>query len=769
MKNLRLLVCLIIITFIPISGQDLYDINTITEIEITFAETNWDYLLDSYVSAGNEERLMGSVSINGMIFDSVGVRYKGNSSYRATQVKNPLNIKLDHIIDDQEYQDYGTLKLANVYKDPSFIREALGYEIARQYFPASQANYARVSINGTYLGLYTSVQDVDKHFARSHAYDDDATRIKGEITGNAHPGSMGGVWQYFGTDSSDYFAKYAMESDVGWTDLVDFLDTLNNHTSEVEKVLNIDRHLWFLAFQNLLVNLDGPINNPQNYYLFKDELGRFNTIPWDLNECFGVFATLQTSGQLGTYQMQRLSPFVNMNESDYPVISKVLTNDTYKKMYVAHMKTMLEDVILSGWYSQRAFELQDIIASEVAADPNKFYTYANFLANINGSVSSGGPPPGQSIVGVAQLMDTRGSYLSTLTEFLAQAPEITQSSTNPIQVSADSTLNIFVEAEYASSVFLLYRETVSEPFHTLEMQDDGLHADGASGDGIFGSGDLQVNSDLQYYFYAENDAAISFLPEHASNDLYLVSVVGDIVINEFLAINDLSNADQDGEFDDWVELFNNTSSDIPLAGYFLSDDGTDLTQWSFPDTVIPANGFLTIWADNDEEQEGLHANFKLSASGETLYMLNPDTMIINEITFGEQVADSSWGRNPDGMGSFERMLPSFNGTNNPLTSTVSEPRVLPNGFILSPNFPNPFNPRTTLRYHLTESSDVSLVIYDVQGREVRSFEVSHEAPGWQKIVWDGLSNTGLPVSTGIYLAQLQAGNEVGVVKMTYLK
>ena len=130
-----------------INSQDFYDINTINTIEITFAESNWDYLLDQLYGEGDEERLIGTIAINGEVFDSVGVRYKGNSSYTANQVKNPLNIKLDHIIDDQSIEGYGTIKLANAFKDPSFIREVLSYEIARKYFPASLSNFANVYIN----------------------------------------------------------------------------------------------------------------------------------------------------------------------------------------------------------------------------------------------------------------------------------------------------------------------------------------------------------------------------------------------------------------------------------------------------------------------------------------------------------------------------------------------------------------------------------------------------------------------------------------------
>ena len=103
-------------------------------------------------------------------------------------------------IDDQTIDGYGTLKLANVFKDPSFVREALSYEIARKYFPASESNYANVYINGTHLGLYTNDQSVDKFFMRTHFASDENTRVKGELTSSGGP-PTGGVWEYFGEDS----------------------------------------------------------------------------------------------------------------------------------------------------------------------------------------------------------------------------------------------------------------------------------------------------------------------------------------------------------------------------------------------------------------------------------------------------------------------------------------------------------------------------------------------------------------------------------------
>ncbi len=153
--------------------QDFYDIETINTVELIFAESNWDEILDSLRLAGDEDRLAATAIINGEQFDSVGVRYKGNSSYNPMNVKNPLNIKLDYILDDQLLEGYGTLKLANCFKDPSFIREAVSYEIGRKYMAASQSNFANVHINGELIGLYSSVQDVDKYFLRTHFSSDE--------------------------------------------------------------------------------------------------------------------------------------------------------------------------------------------------------------------------------------------------------------------------------------------------------------------------------------------------------------------------------------------------------------------------------------------------------------------------------------------------------------------------------------------------------------------------------------------------------------------
>ena len=745
-------------------AQDFYDIGTINTIEITFRESNWDFKLDSLVADGNEHRLVGTATINGIQFDSVGVRYKGNSSYSPNRVKNPLNIKLDYILDNQLIENYGTLKLANVYKDPSFIREVLNYEIAQKYMPASNANFINVYINGTHLGLYTSVQSVDKFFMRTHFAGDENPFFKGELTDEMP--TLRTVWGYLGTDSTNYFDYYELKSDNGWTDLIGFLDTLNNNNTQVEEVLNVDRHLWMLAFDNLLVNLDAPINFAHNFYLYKDDAGRFNPIVWDLNESFGGFSMLLNGGPLSVTQMQQLNPFLNSSSSDFPIISKILSNDTYKKMYVAHMKTMIEDNFSNNWYETRALEIQSNIDADVQADPNKFYTYNDFLNNINNSVGGGPPPAGQPIVGITQLMNARVTYLNSQPEFLAPAPQISNISTTPTSPSPYSNVWFNAEVSNATSVMLAHRSSITNQFDKTEMFDDGNHNDGTAGDGIYGVSITIGTNDVQYYFNAENTDAAKFSPVRAEYEYYSLSVTGDVVINEFMADNDTTIADQDGEYDDWIELYNNTGSDLSLNGYFLSDDGTDLTQWAFPDTFIAANSYLIVWADDDSGQAGLHANFKISKSGEAIYLVLPDTQIVDEITFGAQSTDFSFGRYPDGTGSFVLMFPTFSAPNQSGITSIGDDQQseLPSQFSLEQNYPNPFNPTTTIGFSLPNAGKVKLTIYNVLGEQVSTLVNEYLPAGEYKYEWQAANLT-----SGIYFYHIQSGLHSETKRMILLK
>ena len=752
--NKLLLLAALLAVILNVKGQDFYDINTINTIEITFEQSNWDYLLDQLYAAGNDERLMGSVTINGLAFDSVGIRYKGNSTYNANQIKNPFNIKLDYIIDDQKLDGYGTLKLANCYKDPSMIREVLGYEIARVYFPASLANYANVYVNGTHLGLYTSDQDVDKLFMRTNFGGDEGARIKGESSG-----PTGSVWDYFGQDSASYEDYYKLESDFGWAELIDFLDVLNNDEDNVEEVLNIDRHLWFIAWSNLFVNLDGPINNPQNYYLYKDHNGQMNPIPWDLNESFGGFSMHQTLGNLNTYQLQQMSPYANENAGNFPIISNILSNNTYRKMYVAHMKTIIEEFISNGYYQTRAEEIQGIIDADVQADNNKFYTYNDFINNLNSTVNGGGPHGGMSVIGLTQLMDARANYLLGLAAFSAQQPEMSDVNITPEEPAPNSEITVTVNAGYADQVFLKFREGYIARFETLEMFDDGAHNDGAAGDGVFGVNKVVSSAGFQYYFYAENADAAAFFPQRAANEFFTISVSGSLVINEFLADNETIIADQDGDYDDWVEIYNNDTEAINLSGYYLSDDAAEPDVWMFPDTTIQAGGYIVVWADKDEEQEGLHADFKLSKEGEAVILSNANLEVVDMVEFDAQDTDISTGRYENGTGDFIQMTPTFGEENLPGIVGIND--IVAQEMPLTV-MPNPFADNLSVVFETETASTVTIMMHSTTGQTIMMAERSFGA-GYNTI---DLNTSGL--SSGVWIMSIQSNDNVTTRKLLRL-
>ena len=119
-----------------------------------------------------------------------------------------------------------------------------------------------------------------------------------------------------------------------------------------------------------------------------------------------------------------------------------------------------------------------------------------------------------------------------------------------------------------------------------------------------------------------------------------------LFINEFMAKNDTTNVDEAGEFDDWIEIYNAGTELQDIGGLFLTDNADNLTKWMIPEgTEIQPQGFLLFWCDEDQEQGELHTNFKLSAGGEFLALVNIDGItILDSITFGDQSADISYGR-----------------------------------------------------------------------------------------------------------------------------
>ncbi|MBL0014705.1 MAG: putative Ig domain-containing protein [Flavobacterium sp.] len=128
-----------------------------------------------------------------------------------------------------------------------------------------------------------------------------------------------------------------------------------------------------------------------------------------------------------------------------------------------------------------------------------------------------------------------------------------------------------------------------------------------------------------------------------------------VVINEILASNNVSIQDEDSSHQDWIELYNTGSTSVNLLGFGLSDDPLLLYKWTFPNVSLGAGQYLIVWAsDKNRSVAGspLHTNFKISASGEALYLTNTVGTTISTVPAANLQADISYGKYPNGTGPY---------------------------------------------------------------------------------------------------------------------
>ena len=682
------LLFLILSSFITHS-QTFYNSNAIQDIRIVFSQSNWDALLDAQEAGAGDYISAQSVTINGQVFNNVGVKYKGNSSYNPNYVKNPLHIELDTYV-NQNYEGYTDIKLSNVIFDPSFVRETTAYSILGQYMHAPLANYANVYINGNLIGLYTNVESISKKFVNTHFGSNNNAFFSCSPPAGAGPGTTNlPNLAYLGTNSASYESAYEIKSTTGWDDLINLTNTLSNNTSNIESVLDVDRALWMLAFDNLFVNIDSYIGQfKQNYYLYKDDNGRFNPILWDLNMSFGTFGQTGTTNLNTTLAKRQLNHLLHSGDAAWPLVQKLLAVPRYKKMYLAHYATMLSENISNNSYFTKAQTFQTLINSSVQADVNKFYTYAQFSSNMTTDIALGM----NTAPGLSNLMSGRNTYLTALSDFTATKPSIsaiTPSVANPA-LGGSVTIRANVTNTNTDAVFLGYRAASNLPFTKVLMFDDGAHNDGASGDNIYG-GLMPISSiTSQYYICAENNTIGAFSPARAEHEFYTITASyptitpGSLVVNEIMAQNTSTVTDPSGDYSDWFELYNNSSVTISLDNLFASDTSTNLLKWQFPSGITMApNSYLIVWADQDLTQEGIHADFKFSASGESCILSYANGIIIENVTFGVQVANMGYARVPNGTGNFVIQAPTFNANNQGLS--ISDFNQQNNQLLIYPN------------------------------------------------------------------------------------
>ena len=524
-KKILLFFGLIILSNIGI-GQDndmkgdFYDITTVRQIKITFEQSNWADLLDSMRIYG-DGLLIGNIEIEGEKYENAGIRYRRTKSFKPGKKHNALHIKLDYINKNQNHEGYETFILSNAVRDPSMVREVLGYEIAGKYMPSPQANYAKVEINKENYGLFVNIEAVDDQFLKKHFGSSDNSFFKCTPTFSDNDKTPEGCKKNiyasleYEPKANCYTRNFELKSKEGWDDLIELTKVLNEDIDKLQNVLNIDRALWMLAFNNVLVNLNSYSGaNSQHYYLYKDGNGQFNTIISELNYSFGSFKSIGSGSDLQLKELQKLNPLLHIDNPTKPLISRLLQDPLIKKIYINHIRTIVYDNFENGYYEEQAKKLQSLIKPHLEEDQNKDYTIEEFEKSLNTTIGKRSKIPG-----IVELMSKRSKFLkknAAVSVFPPVVKNVEVAKRAKFSNEMVNDFNILATVEKrAKRVVLYYRFDPTKKYQKAFMSDDGKNNDGESGDKVFGvtvkPGEGQ--NAIEYFILSENAAAASFTPD----------------------------------------------------------------------------------------------------------------------------------------------------------------------------------------------------------------------------------------------------------------
>jgi hypothetical protein len=705
----------------------LYDVSTVEEVRLYFAQTNyWTLLTQNY---SKKVDIPCTLKYKDITLDSVGVRFKGQTSYSMNNTqKKSFSISTD-AFKDQRLMGYENLNLNNAFQDPSFMREVLYYQLIKKHTLAVKANFVKVYLNDVYWGIYLNVQQQNKDFLQEWYESNDGINIRADVpdgttTGGGPGGGGGAQWgdgtaavNYLGTDTTLYKKYYTLKSSDAnnnpWQELVNASYVLNKSGAALEteapKYFDIDKILWHLACEIAFGDDDSYVyKGKMDYYLYQDaETQRWTSYDYDAN------STLLTAHITW-------SPFYNETKVNYPLLNKLLAVPAFRQRYLAHMRTIIDELLDETQANNLIAQYDALINAGVMSDTKKGTTNAAYTSELTV---------------LKNFIKNRKASLLSNAEVKVSGPVISNSeyringSTASRVVTGDE-VKIVTNVSFADGiqqVNLLYCNGFSGRFATLTMTDDGQNGDATANDGQYTviMPEFETGSLIRFYIEAignNTPKTRTYYPAGAEHHVMIYTIEAKsvtektIVINEFMASNTGVILDDNNETEDWIELYNTTSNAIDMSGFFISDSKDNLTKFEFASgTTIPANGYLIVWADEDKTQGTLHANFKLTASGESIYLIDKSKLILDSLTFGQQTANKSAARIPNGTGPFVIGEHTFGKNNN--NSTAVDDQKYADLKI----YPNPSDGNITIENTLDQN--IKAQIYLSNGNLLNNIEI----------------------------------------------
>lgn len=649
----------------------------------------------------------------GMVADTVyqvGFRLRGNTSRYSP--KKSFKVSFNTFIQGQQYQGLEKMNINGEHNDPSVIRSKLCWDILREFnIPAPRSNHVELYINGDYYGLYINVEHIDEEFVYSRF---------GNKEGNLFKCLWPADLNFFSSDPDEYkFTSgdrraYDLRTNVerdNYDDLYQFIHLLNtipieNLSCEIENLFNVDDFLKILAFDLVSGNWDGYSYNQNNYYLYHNTTtGKFEYIPYDLDNTLGIDWIGRDWGDRDIYDWAK-------HDENRPLHNRILEVPEYRDQFSWYLHQLVNVIMDTTTLFPRIDSLHTMITSSLEKDPyyplNYGYTMIDFHHSydqpLGGHVAYGLKPYITTRIETAKEQLEINNTLPVIKYILSNHPRLEEIPVISAHVSDDTPLTR-VELVYSIN---------NGPEGVLEMQDNGVDFDLMAADQIYTVSLDPVNTEswIRYRVRVNDEEGAGEYAEPCSPGLVhaFENSDPDLVINELMAGNDVTLADEYSEYDDWVELYNRDPDPVWLGDKYLSDDLQDPSRWLLPDSILGPGDFILIWTDGQNGQGPLHANFRLDKSGEEIGIFESpvrNSLLIDYLTFGGQSDDISFGRETDGGTTWIFCFPPTPGYSNTLTSiiesaNINDPLVV---------YPNPVH-HGVIQFNKM----ISLQIYDMTGK-----------------------------------------------------
>ncbi|MCF8404897.1 MAG: CotH kinase family protein, partial [Bacteroidales bacterium] len=559
----------------PIFPDDgvVFNDNIVSRVDITINPDTLEWLYDN-VESYQEFHATFLFTTDGVIetVENIGFRLRGNTSRYSG--KKSFKVSFNTFEPGRKWHGLEKMNLNGEHNDPSVSRSKICWDLLKDFgIAAPRSNHVELYINGNYHGLYLNVEHIDEEFVESRFGNKDGNLYKCLYPADLDfMGSNPELYKenLYGRRTYDLKTNTAYDD---YSDLAHFIDVLNNTTPgndficEMEKVFNIYDYLKIIVIDIYTANWDGYIYNKNNFYLYHNtETGKFEYINYDMDNTLGIDWMGKDWATRDVYDWEQHGDNVR------PLYTRIMANPELKDQYSVYFRQFLEQIIDSD-INNRINALRDKIAPYIINDPfyplDYGFSYSDFISSFEESfgahVKYGIKP---------YLADRKTSALSQLSN-PDMKPVIKYIKHGHPLPGEDLWVNAFIEDEDTNPEVKISYTLNGGALQNVLMYDDGNHEDGSQNDGFYGGViyNVEMNSSIAFRVKAiDQFGQVSALPCDPIIIEFYPSEDPDLVINEFMASNLTTVADEFDEFDDWIEIFNKGTESVWLGDKFLSDN-----------------------------------------------------------------------------------------------------------------------------------------------------------------------------------------------------